>query len=134
MLWELFALAIIILFLGISVFFMARKTSSNQANISIDGINVEELIDQLAKAIGKEIAEQLANKSFVERIPSNTQFSSQQETNEIISMDNSIIPIKLDTSKLESNIENIAKQEIKVDNDLEKNKAKLADLMKKKKG
>jgi hypothetical protein len=107
---------------------MARRTSAPKANLTVDDIDIDELITKLAKAIGKEVAAQLGT---LPRSSGTQSWSSEDSTQ--ISMDNSIIPMKVDTSKLESNIENIAKQEVKVDKDVEKNKSKLADLMKRKK-
>lgn len=132
MIWESVGLGLVILGLGFSVY-MASRSKPN--NITFNGLDLTHLIDQLAKAIGKEVADQLAAKgmgrvSFDKGAWIN---SVRAEADEAISMDDSIIPMKVDTSKLEANLDNMAKQEVAVDNDVKKNKSKLADLMKKKK-
>ena len=127
MFWEPILLGLILLVLGVSVFSMANKTKSNI--ISLEGLDLSAFIDQLAKAIGKEVAEQLRTKIQIQ----STRKMEWSPSEEDIAMDDSIIPMKVDTSKLESNVETLIKEEIKVDKDIEKNKAKLASLMKKKK-
>lgn len=127
MLVELLLLGLIIT--GLT--YMATRTKAN--NITFDGLNIDNLVDKLAKAIAKEIAKELNNKTLVNKDYYNTKEAIMNDINSSIQMDNSVIPMKIDTSKLESNIENLTKEEVTIDKDLEKNKTKLASLMKKKK-
>lgn len=129
MLWSLVLLGIIILGLGASIFIMASRIKPNNTTVKIDGLDLSDFIDKLAKAIGEEVAKKIGTQ----RVTVHGSSPDAHELFDEIKMDDSVIPMKVDTSNLEGNLENMSKEEIKVDKDIEKNKSKLAGLMKRKK-
>lgn len=99
---------------------MARKTK--RSNITIiqqqQEINLEDLATKVARAVAKEILESLAITG------------RQPLTREEIQMDESVIPIAIETAIEVANLENMTKEEKVVDKGLKKSKSKLASILK----
>jgi hypothetical protein len=128
--WEILALGVALLVLGVSALIMAIKTRRGPPVILEGGIDIQALAEAVAKAVGKEIAKELKEALGSLRFANGT--SSYQQSDSGIQMDDRIIPMKVDVSGTEANLQNMAKEEVKVDKDLDKNKSKLANLFKKK--
>jgi hypothetical protein len=136
MTWEIIFLGALILILGVSAIIMATRTKRGTVTHTTvkSNVDIEKLATAVAKAVGKEIADQL--KEVLESLQVGTR-STHNRVESIaqttIEMDESIIPMKIKTQKIENNLEGMAKEEVKVDKDLAKHKNKLKALLGKKK-
>lgn len=122
--WEIALLGIVVLFLGVSIIVMAVKTKS-PGTVTLDTSN---LAEQIAKAVAKEVREALRD------LPRGGIIRARDlPTEGQIEMDESIVPMRVEAVATETNLQNMAKEEVKVDKDLADSKSKLANLLKKKK-
>lgn len=128
--WEFFLLVFLIAVgFGIAIL-MVRKTK--KANLTIiqqqaDSIDLEELATKVARAVAKEVAEEVIRnlpKGFI---------SGKAAEESSIQMDESLIPIAIETAITEANLESMTRKERAIDKDLEKSKSKLAGILKKRK-
>lgn len=124
---EYIILGLLILILGVSAIIMASKSKRGTTIINQGGINVDiqKLAEQTAEAVGKVIARELAEtiKSLI------SGGYHRQVDDTTISMNESVIPVNVDTSQIEINLEGMAKEEIKVDKDLKKSQSKLKGIL-----
>lgn len=110
-------------FIGLVIILLTYMASKNKTNnVSLENINLDSFIDQLAKAIGKEIAKHLSSSS--------TNSYSKPNNKESLSIDERIIPMKIETNNIESNMTNMAKEEKTIDKTIADVKAKLAAIKK----
>jgi len=122
--WEIVVLGVAILILGASALFMAIKSKS-AGTINVDSTALAEAI---AKAVAKELREVLRD------LPRGGIIRARDLSSEDgIQMNEGIIPMKVEAIAAGTNMEGMAKEEVKVDKDLDSNKSKLANLLKKKK-
>lgn len=133
--WEIILLGALILTIGTSAIIMASKTKSNQTG----KVDIELLAKRVAEEVGEKVAIKFANelRDVLYSIPSQgrkhgTRASKSSQSEEVIEMDESVMPVKLDTSNIESNLEGMAKEEQEVDKELDKSKSKLRALLGKK--
>ena len=93
-------------------------------------INPDDLAEKIGKVVAREMKEVL--KEVLANLPKNSYtYSSEQRPNiEIDDMDK-VIPVSLQTGKIEKNLKNMAKEEKTADKNLSKSKNKLKDFMKK---
>jgi hypothetical protein len=134
----MFSLALIgtiILVLSLALVIMAIKTKANPTP-TINGIDIKILAEEIAKAVGKEIAKELKDvllqTQSVRYNPSQSYQKSYDNNPTDISIDDRIVPIKIDTKNIETNLDNMAKEEVKSDTGISNAKNKLAALKKKK--
>ncbi len=123
--WELLILVFLIAMgFGVAIL-MARKTK--RTNITViqqaSNIDLEELATKVARAVAKEVA-----KEVVKNLPKG--ITSGKTAEELrIQMDESLIPLAIETAVTEANLEGMAKEEKVDDKDLEKSKSRLAKAL-----
>ena len=133
--WDYISLISLILF-AFGVAILAIKTKKSEVVYS-NSIDYKKLAEEVAKAVGKEIAAELKevlkgiNFSSRAGLHSSTQINLPEYTG--ISMDESIIPITIETKPVDINLQNMAKEEKTIDKDLNKSKNRLKSLLKRKK-
>lgn len=135
--WEYVALGLIVTGLAIFGMIMSRKTRAT-VTIVQGGVDVKALAEETAKAVGKEIAASLAEtlKEIVANMPAGAQVEHHRVgdiSRTTISMDESIIPIKVHTQKIEANLEGMAKEEVTIDKGIKKSQSKLKEVLGRKK-
>ncbi len=139
MTWEIIFLGVLILTLGVSAIIMAaRSKSSSTTIVQGGGVDVEKLAASVASAVGKEMAAQMTEqlREIMENLPAGARVRQMRVgdvSETVIEMDESIIPIRLGDKEIQGSLEGMAKEEIKVDKDLNKSKSKLQALLGKKK-
>ena len=111
-----------------------RKTKASElasfgASKTSPPLDIQALATAIAQAMGTELRE------ILKEIPAGAilrhkQVGAISET--IIQIDDSIIPMKVESNIQEVNLENLGKKEKKVDKGLDKSKSKLAGLLKNK--
>lgn len=128
--WEFLLLAFLVAMGFGTAILMARKTKAPKVTLvqnQVQNIDLEELATKVARAVAKEVAEEV-----VKKLPKG--YAATGTVEEMgIQMDESLIPIAIDTAVSEANLEGMAKEEKAVDKDLEKSKSKLAGILKRKK-
>ena len=131
--WEILLLGCLICVITIVAFIAMRKTKPSEFSSfrTQTGIDADELATKIAKAIAVELRTLLKElPNFA--IPSiNSHHVNDEEF--LISIDDSLIPTKIVTDADLSNLKKVIKDEIQVDKDLDKSKAKLAQFLKRKK-
>lgn len=134
MLWEYLILAgFLCLAFGVAI--VAIRTKAGNTTIVQGGnVDIQALAEAVAKAVGKEIAEELkeAMKNITVQGGSVSSYSRSPIDFEI-TMDESVIPVKVETQAVSSNLGTMVKEETSVDKDLQKSKSKLSSLFKNKK-
>lgn len=135
MYWEIPVLGFLIFLLGGSAVFMARRTKKQETIVNAElNVDTQKLANDIARAIAVELREIFKDfpmdggTNYVGRSPTS---SHQPDTG--ITMDESIIPMKVTAKAKTANLDGMAKEEKKVDKDIQKSKSKLAGLMKRKK-
>lgn len=121
--WEIWLLAVLIaLGFGVAIG-MARKYKIRTVQTNQGSVDVEALAAAVAKAVAQEVISKMPKGGYSKGIdPEDAE----------IQMDESIIPVAVEAAVEASNLEGMAKEEKAVDKDLEKSKAKLAGILKKK--
>jgi hypothetical protein len=136
--WEILALAgAILVIAGVAVIAM-RKTRSEFTTFGPSRTNppvdVQALAQAIAKAVGVELREILkelppATLPRGQRYPAGYIPGGITELDNI-EMDESIIPMKIETKVQATNLDKLGKEEKKVDKGLDESKSKLAGLLK----
>ena len=128
--WEFLLLAFLIAMGFGAAILMARKTKAPKVTLvqnQVQNIDLEELATKVARAVAKEVAEEV-----VKKLPKG--YAKTGTIDEFgIEMDESLIPIAVETAVTEANLDGMAKEEKAIDKDLEKSKSKLAGILKKRK-
>ena len=108
---------------------MARREKPTSLVLELNPEQVEKIAEQMARVIGQELAKILSGIN----IPDNAGFKSPNviKDKNSISIDESIIPVTLDTGIKSSN-KKLGKEETSTDRELSDSKKKLADLFKSK--
>lgn len=128
--WEFLLLAFLVATGFGTAILMARKTKAPKVTLvqnQVQNIDLEELATKVARAVAKEVAEEV-----VKKLPKGYARTGTVEELEI-QMDESLIPIAINTAVSEANLEGMVKEEKAIDKDLEKSKSKLAGILKKRK-
>ena len=109
---------------------MARKNKQASISLEINGEQLERIAEKMAITIGRELAKALSGVSVSSKSSGFKSSGKIQDTGGI-SIDESIIPIKIET-KLESSSKKLGKKETSEDKGLSDSKKKLSDLFKNK--
>lgn len=106
---------------------MARKRKSAD-------VDLQAFAMQIAKAVAKEVAEEVVRQLPAGQVYSREEARRKLEPyfDEVISIDDSIIPMDVDVDIAESNVAEKFQEEKTVDSGLEKSKNKLASILRKK--
>lgn len=137
--FETLLLGFLILLLGGSSIVMSRRTKNNNSpTVVSSNLDIEALVSAISKSVAQETAKAMAEqlKEVLKDLPAGGRVTHRQigEVSETtISMDESIIPMNVSNEILSSNLDGMAKEEMKVDKDMKKSKSSLANLMKNKK-
>ena len=107
---------------------MARKTRQTNVSIEINSEQLKAIVDDMIVAFGKELAKALSGASVSTKSGG---FKSSSKVQQIggVAMDESIIPVKIET-ELESSSVKLGKKEISEDKSLSDSKKKLSNLFK----
>lgn len=108
---------------------MVRRTKKESSIITTEGTSLEKVLKSLSQTIGTEVA--LAVKEALKNIKPTS--SSLHQSNNEVTIDESLIPMTIKQEEVEANLEDMAKIETKEDKDLDKSKTKLASMLKKRK-
>lgn len=108
---------------------MARKRKGSS------DVDLQVFALQIAKAVAKEVAEEVVRKLPAGQVYSREAARHRLEPylDEVIDIDDSIIPMDIDMDVAESNVAEKFNEEKIVDSGLEKSKNKLASILRKKK-
>ena len=114
---------------------VARKTKSSQVTIirqEANGIDIEELVAKVATAVASKVSEDMLKK--IKELGYNLPARSRREIEEAIKIDESIIPVAVESTVDHINLDKMATEEETKDEGLAKSKSKLAELLRKKNG
>ena len=109
---------------------MARKNKQAKVSLEIDSKQLEAAAKEMAKVIGEELANALSGTG-VSTKSSGFKSSGKIQHTGGVAMDESIIPVKIETELESSNVE-LGKKEVSEDKSLSDSKKKLSNLFKNK--
>lgn len=133
MIWESLLIAFCLALGFGAAFIMARKIkNAPPVQVQANDVDLESLIAKVAAAIGTQMSETI--KEALKDLPKGSvvHYREGKEESEI-QIDERVIPIKVSTDAIETNLEEMAKTETKEDKNLDSAKSKLAAMLKKKK-
>lgn len=116
-----------------------RKNKATQVTIvrqEANGIDIEELVARVATAVASKVSEDMIEKikELGQYVPVGQRAAFNQQLANAIEIDESIIPMAIETEAVATNLENMVTEEETKDEGLSKSKSKLAELLKKKNG
>jgi phage terminase large subunit-like protein len=126
--WEIYAIIFLVcLGFGVAIL-MARKTKAQQVIVQQSQVDPSEIAKAVAKAMTEELREVLKEQG-----PIGLARRVAKEGDDVIEIDESIIPMEEKIDVKEANLDNLGTEEAVEDKGLGASKSKLASILKKRK-
>ena len=126
--WEIFAVVFLVAIgFGVAIL-MARKTKNQTIVVQQQSVDATEIAKAVAKAMTEELREVLKEQG-----PIGLAKRVARSEEDVIEIDESIIPMEEKIDVTEANLDNLGKKEVAEDKDLATSKSKLASILKKRK-